>query len=313
MCTAINLTDTAHIFGRTLDLERSYGECVAIAPRDFKFNFLHLPPIASHSALFGIAHVAEGVPLYYDAANEDGLCAAALNFKGRAHYIKPKSAARCLASFEVIPWMLTHARSVEEARRFLSGITLTDESFSGALSATPLHWIFADKSGSVVAEQTEEGMKIHDNPIGVLSNSPDFRAQTENLEHYAHIFYATKRIKGLHCRGLDGFGIPGDFSSPSRFVRAAYVKMRAVGGGAVSRFFHISDSISQVRGATVSDLGEPVKTLYTSAIDTARRRIFFTTYENRRIRCVSLTEKLANGERLSVFPIHSGEDILYLN
>ena len=317
MCTAINETNGRHIFGRTLDLECSYGEEVVILPRRFPLRFLHLRGLAEHLAIIGTAHVAGGVPLFYDGANEAGLCAAALNFPDLAKYLPPSSTERSLASFELIPRILATAKSVEEVRRLLAGARITNESFSRELPPTPLHWIFADKGSAITVEQGECGLKIHDNPYGVLSNSPDFLSQIYNLERYLHIIESDRHIAGLHSRGLDGFGIPGDYSSGSRFVRAVYAKSRALPEhgrlSAISRFFHLFDTVSQTRGATRAEDGRPVKTVYTSAIDTQSLEYHFTTYESRRVRCVRLCEKNVYGESLQRFPIHEAEQTLPLN
>ena len=317
MCTAISERGARHIFGRTLDLEYSLGEEVVIIPRRFAFNFLHQQKSADHYAIIGSAHVECGLPLYYDAVNEKGLSAAALSFPKFCEYSKKKSDTHNVASFELIPWVLSRAESVEEVRRLLYNTTVTDESVSENLPATPLHWIFADAQYSLTVESTRCGLKIHDNPRGVLTNAPDFESQLINLERYVHIIEGGEKISSLHSRGLEGFGIPGDYSSGSRFVKACYVKSRTTPpktpSEAVSRLFHIFEGISQTRGVTLGENGAPVSTVYTSAIDTESLEYFFTTYENRRIRCVKLDAAHAEGDTLVSFDMHSREDILRLN
>lgn len=317
MCTAINETRGRHIFGRTLDLECSFGEEIVVAPRKFPLRFLHSRTLQEHYAIIGTAHIEGGVPLYYDAANEAGLCAAALNFPHLSRYFPPSADKRCLASFEVIPKLLATAKSVEEVHRILSNARITDDSFSRELPPSPLHWIFADKSSSITVEQSELGLKIHENPYGVLSNSPDFPSQMHNLERYLGIIENELHITGLHSRGLDAFGIPGDYSSGSRFVRAAFAKSRTLPererGAAISRFLHLLDTVSQPSGITRADDGKAVRTVYASAIDTQALEYYFTTYENRRIKCLKLDTPRAIGEDLARFPMHSEEDILRLN
>ena len=86
MCTAITYKTKDHYFGRNLDLERSYGERVVITPRNFVLNMRCVEPLAEHYAMVGMATVAEGYPLYYEATNEMGLSMAALNFPDNADY-----------------------------------------------------------------------------------------------------------------------------------------------------------------------------------------------------------------------------------
>lgn len=316
MCTAINETRGRHIFGRTLDLECSLGECVAITPRRLPLRFRHLREMREHYALIGTAHVEDGVPLYYDAANEAGLCAAALNFPRLAVYHRPSGEGRSLASFEVIPAVLARSKSVEEAKRFLSTARITGEPHSERLSASPLHWIFADRSSAITVEQGEGGLKIHDNPYGVLSNSPDFASQVYNLERYLHIISGEDRAE-MHSKGLGNFGIPGDASSGSRFVRAVFAKEVTTAEteriAAISRHFHLLSYVSQTSGMTRASDGRAVRTVYTSAFDTEALEYCFTTYEDRRIRSVRLDSSLADSEILLCYPMRSGEDILHLN
>ena len=316
-CTAISDQCKYHVFGRTLDLEYSLDESVVITPRRYPLDLLHLEVTEPRYAIVGAAHLAGKTPLYYDAVNECGLCAAALSFPLFAEYDTPKVGAQNVASFELIPWVLSRADSTDKARQLLTNINITGESFSDKLPATPLHWIFADAEHSVTVESTRQGIKIQENPVGVLTNSPDFEAQTINLERYAHIINNDRRIPDLHSRGLDGFGIPGDFSSGSRFVRAVYLKRRPAPPKtreeAVTRYLHIMESVSQPVGATCSEDTRPVRTVYTSAIDTERREYFFTTYENRRVRRVKLEAPYTVGSELSVYPMLASEDIEELN
>ena len=88
MCTAINLQEKHNFFGRTLDLEYSLEEQVVITPRRYVFDFLHQGKCFEHYAIIGVAHVSDGIPLYYDAMNEKGLCAAALRLPAITVYHK---------------------------------------------------------------------------------------------------------------------------------------------------------------------------------------------------------------------------------
>ena len=106
MCTAITFSKQDFYFGRTLDLERSYGEEVVISPRNFLLPFRQRPSLDHHYAIIGMAHISNGYPLYYDAVNEAGLCMAALNFPGFAQYKVSAEGRDNVASFEFLPWVL---------------------------------------------------------------------------------------------------------------------------------------------------------------------------------------------------------------
>ena len=106
MCTAATYQTRDFYFGRNLDYECSYGEQVVVVPRNFPFALRHGGELARHYAMIGMAHVAGGYPLFYDAVNEKGLCIAGLNFVGNAVYGKPQAGCENIAVFELIPWLL---------------------------------------------------------------------------------------------------------------------------------------------------------------------------------------------------------------
>lgn len=323
MCTAISLNSGKHLFGRTLDLEFSYGESVVITPEKFTFYFRHQAPISSHPALIGTAHIADGFPLYYDAMNSSGLCAAALNFPGYAVYQDPKPMKVNLAAFEVIPYILSTCKTLEEARNLLEKINVTREQFSEKLPSTPLHWIFADGGGAIVAEPLAEGLRIYENPFGVLTNSPPFDYHVTRLADFLSLNSAPPQNTlfpnaNLHpySRGMGAMGLPGDFSSASRFVRAAFVKAHTNltdKSDDISRFFHVIGTVSQPNGCALTEDGKPIRTIYTSCMDTSEKIYYFTTYGCRRIRAVRVNEESSSGAELSIFPMTDKEDISYLN
>ena len=317
MCTAISDNFGRHLFGRTLDLECSFGEEIAVTPRRFHLNFLHGGVLNEHMAIIGTAHIHGGTPLYYDAANESGLSAAALNFPGYARYEGERDGKINLASAELIPRVLSEFSGVDEVISFLKEVNITDDSVAADLPVTPLHWIFADATRSITVESSESGLRIYENPFGVLTNSPDFSYHTANLANYAALSSSTPNLNickeklAFYSRGLGAFGLPGDFSSASRFVRAVFARSHTIGGeeGLVSRFFHIMDTLSVPFGAVMTDEGKAVSTVYTSCIDTSSATYYFTTYKNRRISSVRLTDKLASGRELLLFPMTASEDI----
>ena len=320
MCTALS---DGIFFGRTLDLEYSYGENIVCVPRRFAFNFLHESTDSNHAAIIGVAHLHRGVPLFYDAVNEHGLAAAALNFPRYASYSKPGATLTNIASFELIPWLLCKCRDLYSAVNLLKTIAVTDGNVDSSLPATPLHWLIADKTCAVVAEPLQDGLKIYENPFGVMTNAPDFSYHVNRLSEVMgasshspknRIFPTAELIP--YSRGLGAFGIPGDFSSSSRFIRAAFAKAHTVHGETkedeISRFFHIMDTVSLPLGSVITDEAKAVSTVYTSCADTSTSTYYFTTYDCRRIRSVSLKSTALDSEELISYPMERREDILCL-
>ena len=319
MCTAVRMAGRHHLFGRTLDLERSYGEGVVITPRNYKLSFRH-GEVMRHPAIIGMAIVHDGNPLYFDAMNERGVAMAALNFPKSAVYGEVAVGEMNVASYELIPWMLSRVSSVREAVRLLESVNVTCESASAELPATPLHWMISDKRESVVVESVADGLRVYENRFGILTNEPPFTYHEAHVADYMHLTAAAPQNKiapevdiTRYSRGMGAIGLPGDFSSASRFVRAFFAKSSTDAGGSemeeISAFFHVMGTVSTPSGCVMSESGERVRTVYTSCADTDSMTYYFTTYENRRVRAVRMQ---GEGEALSVFDISGSEDVLVL-
>lgn len=297
MCTAINDISKHHLFGRTLDLEYTLDEQVVITPRRYVFRFIHGEAAFEHYAIIGAAHVSDNIPLYYDGMNEKGLCAAALRLPALTHYHEKMPEKLNLASFELIPWLLCNFDSAKAAKKALEGVNITPESFSNALSTTPLHWIVGDSNEAFVVESVEGGLKIYDDPYGVLTNAPDFPTQIEMLEEHGE-----PRL--------------GDLSSSSRFVRAVNAKTFTLPTEkttpSISRFFHLMSTVNQPAGLFRADERQ-LRTVYTSCMDTKNQIYYFTTYDCRKIRAVRMKNAHLDLDTISAFPMKRKEWIHYLN
>lgn len=322
MCTAITFSCRNLYFGRTLDLERTYGEEVVISPRKFSFSFLEKPAIEYHNAIIGMAHVSDGYPLYYDAVNEAGLCMAGLNFPGFAQYGNSIPGKDNIASFEFIPWVLGQCENISDTRKLLLQLQLINKPFSTNLPPTPLHWIIADRAECITVEAMADGIHVHENPVGVLTNNPPFDNQMLQLCNYMHLspsppenhFSKDFELKP-YSRGMGAIGLPGDLSSQSRFVRAVFTKLNSLceEDESVSQFFHILDSVSQARGSCRLADGSCVATQYASCCDASQGIYYYTTYSNRRICAVELHKANLEINRLLRFPLETEQDILFLN
>jgi len=222
MCTAVSF---GRFFGRTLDVETEWGG-----------------ELVNTDHILGMARIAGGVPLWFDAANKFGLGGAALNFPGLAVYRAESEKKYNIPSYDLIGFVLEKCKNVSEAEGLLGEINVTPEAFAPELPPTPLHWIFADRSGSIVFEQTADGAKVYRNQIGVLTNAPTFPEHINNIN------------KGRK---------PENFSSESRFILAAEAKKRPAPGSA-EEFFDIMKCVFVELGYGSTD---EMKTVYTSCID----------------------------------------------
>ncbi len=323
MCTAITYKTENFYFGRTLDNDFSYAEQVTVTPRNFIFEFRNGLVIENHYAIIGMAYVAGGYPLYYDAVNEKGLCIAGLNFVGNAHYFQPAEDKNNVAQFELIPWILSQCESVKQAKEMLEQINITGEKFNSELPVAQLHWLIADKKQAITVESIKDGIKIYDNPIGVLTNNPPFDMQMFSLNNYMSLSPLPPENKfssGIeldsYSRGMGAIGLPGDLSSQSRFIRAAFTKLNSVSESdektSVGQFFHILGAVEQVKGCCALEKSRYEITVYTSCCNADKGIYYYTTYNNRQITAVDMHRTDLDSKELITHTLIDCECINYL-
>ncbi len=325
MCTSIAMKTNDFYFGRTMDLEYSFNECVVFTPRNYPVSFRKAGMMKHHYALLGMASIAEGFPLYAEAVNEKGLCIAGLNFPDNAYY-PPKEKKECsnISPFELILWLLGQCTTADEAKKLLSTTHLVHIPFSEEIPLSPLHWHIADSETSLVLEMTRNGMEIFDDPMRVLTNNPGFPFQMTNACQYMNLtsgtpsncFSTDVSLKPFGL-GLGSFGLPGDFSPSSRFVKASYLCLNSVcendESNSVAQFFHLLDSVSMVRGSVLTEENKYDLTLYSCCINADRGIYYYKTYSNNQLTAVNLNHENLNGCHLRRFPLRTRQQIAWMN
>lgn len=304
MCTAV--WDAANgLFGRTLDLEYTYDEQVVIAPGD-RFGGWY--------RMIGVATVADGYPLYYDAVNEKGVAMAGLHFPRSCAYPPPREGAVNVGSFALIPALLSRCASVEDVVAEMRRIYLCSHAFSEAFPATPLHWMAADRHRAVVIEAVVGGVQVTDNPAGVLTNEPPLAHQLSHLSHFAHLSPAQPTgWQDPLSRGGGTVGMPGDYTSPSRFVRAAFGAAHAAareGEAKISAYFRRMAAVEIPPGWVQAEDGRTVVTHYTSCMDLEQLAYYYRTAGCHRITAVQLPDVV---DGLITYPLRRQEDIRWEN
>ena len=319
MCTAVTYRTKDHYFGRNLDYEHGFGETVTITPREYVFHFRRLPPMEHHYAMIGMATVSGGYPLYFDATNEYGLSMAGLNFPHSAQYMPEDTGKDNIAAFELIPWLLGSCKTVSEAAGKLEHASLVNIPFSPEYPLSPLHWILADAEECVVVEQTVSGLQVYENPVGVLTNEPPFPFHMTNLQNYLHVTnreavnrFAPDLPLQAYSRGMGALGLPGDLSSASRFVKAAFTRLNSVSkdseSASISQVFHILGSVAQQQGCVkIGELYE--KTIYTSCCNTSKGIYYYTTYENSQITGIRLHGIDLDTDQIVTYSLRKGQQI----
>lgn len=311
MCTGMRFNDTEGrmFFGRNLDWTFDYGERALVVPRGFK----PASPFGATSeishALIGMGVVEEGQPLLFDAGNDAGLAVAGLNFPGYAEYAPaPIEGKTNVAAWEFPLWVAANFATVDEVAAALQDAVIVDEPIAPKWPSALLHWIIGDATRSIVVEYTAAGMQVFENPVDVLANQPGYSWHAENLRNYLNVSSAFDS-KGAFGQPLAPFGagasqrgLPGDYSSPSRFIRAAYVNAnyptKDDEAANVSRMFHSLAQIAMVEGGATAYDGKFEKTLYTSCFSAVTRTYYFNTYDDVTIRSYCLDDYPLEGDRV---------------
>lgn len=316
MCTALHDPSGDGLFGRTLDLEHTYAEQVVVTPRHYPLPRRMGAVCHSHLSYVGMATVVGGYPLYYDGVNEVGLAMAGLRLAKSTVFPPPQEEADNLAVFELIPHLLGTCRTVDEVRRTMANVRLCDLPFSTRYPTAPLHWLVADTVRCAVIEATAEGVQVYDNPVGVLANEPPFPHQLTHLANYAHLTNE-EPTEGSYAacalplsRGTGAVGLPGDFSSPSRFVRGAFCLAHSdPATDPVGQFFHLLDTVAVPRGSVRLTDGQAVITHYAACMNQRRGIYYYRTYDNSRLCAVGLHRENLDGDVLRCYPLQQEQDI----
>lgn len=309
MCTAINYSG---YFGRNLDLEYSYNEKIIITPKNFKMTFCDNRILDKGYAVFGIGIVKDKYPLYYDACNEYGIAGAGLNFSYNDLYSNEICEEKYfIAAYEMLILPLRTCKTLKEIEILFKNSLILNKDFSENLRSTNLHFMFTDGKCSITIESENGKIYVYNNSAKVLTNTPRYYRQMKNCEKYKSLTNCETN-QALNSKGSGAVGLPGDYSSMSRFVRADFVlKCYPESDNDVYDFFHILDSVSVPKGAVKITEGKYFYTRYSSCIDLQKKIYYYKTYENSRINAVSLF--YTDSRELLEFDLLKENDIYFQN
>lgn len=303
-----------------MDLDAPFGEKVVITPGNYLFPLKNGQDFRTRYAMTGMAAVAGTYPLYAEAVNEAGLAGAGLNFPGSAVYHAAREGACNITPYELIPWILGQAQSVRQARALLEQVNLLSVPFAPDMPLAPLHFMFADREMSIVAEPMADGLHIYGNPYDVMTNNPPFPYHDWNMHNYRHLrtdngdsTFAADYTLPPYAEGMGSIGLPGDPSSASRFVRTAFTLANAdcedTEEACVTQAFHILDAAAMVQG-TVRTASEHLDiTRYSCCVNMQTGKYYYKTYWNNQITAVNMNENLRHGHTLTVFNLHVQQKI----
>ena len=305
MCTGVRFSDDkGHMFfGRNLDWSVPYGQKVVLTPRGYRYESAFLGDISMKAgAAIGMAIVEEDTPLYFDCANEKGLAIAGLNFPGYAKYEDSAIDGKAnVAAYEFPLWVVANFATVDEVEKALENVAIIAKPINDKYPVSMLHWLIGDANRSIVVEYTDKGMEIFHNDVGILTNQPGYAWHQENLRNYMNLFPQTPKEIEWGKAKMTAFGsgslmrgIPGDYYSPSRFVRVAYLNThyptKSTEKENISRLFHTLAGVAMIDGAAAMADGAYEKTIYTGGYSTQTKIYYYNTYEDPAIQKVAMKD-----------------------
>ena len=340
-CTSIALKaeDGAVVYGRTMEWGTfDLNSRLVIVPRGHEFQG-HTPdgkPGYRWKAKYGVVALDMVEKDYFsDGMNEKGLVVGVLYHPGFAEYqsYDPAKASASMGPTDFPNYVVTQFATVEQVRVGLekNRVVPVPEPVLGGIP-TPLHLMVVDKSGkAIVVEYLNGELKVFDNPLRVLTNAPSFDWHMTNLRNYINlsaVALPTKKIEDLDFAPIgagSGFlGIPGDYTPPSRFVRAVAYSQTARktpdGDETVYEVFRIMDNFNLPLGSAEGPDARPEllkgmrsSTIWTSASDTKNLKYYYHTMHNRQVRMVDLkkVDFSPSREGIKRFPLdlHKSQNI----
>lgn len=333
MCTGIRLKakDGAIMYARTLEFARDIASNIIIIPRNYSFT--GITPLENQKGLQWKAQYAVvgtngcGLIDIVDGVNECGMAGGLFYFPDYAHYqeITAQEAPYTIASWQLMTWILTNFATVSQVKKALPTIKVSTALFKEWGIILPIHAVIHDPTGqSLVIEYVQGKLILYDNPLGVLTNAPAFDWHNTNLRNYitlspfnAHPAHIAGIILSPLGQGSGMLGIPGDFTSPSRFIRAAAFSQTALDSQnadeARDTAFHILSIFTIPRGSVRQEEDRHVDyeyTQWTSACDLQNKRYYFHTYDNRQLHMVDLMKANLTASAPTFVPMSTKQAIV---
>jgi penicillin V amidase len=318
MCTSIftETEDGKHFLARTMDFSFPLEGTPVFLPRDYSWHILDGKEMTNKYAMLGTGRGIAGNYIFIDGINEHGLAMAELYLPGESVYNKRNIKGKNnLAPWEFLNWVLGNYKSIENLEKDLENIRLVDKELPLLKKSIPLHFIFGDTTGRVAVIEPASGeLKFKENPVGVLTNTPNLEWHTQNLRNYLGVqpkqfkpkkygeFTATAFSQGTGTSGL-----PGGFTPAHRFVRAAFFKEHINKAKneeeGVTNIWQILSTVRIPKGIVIEDSEGEDYTQYLAAICLENRSFYFTSYENNQITKVKITDELIENGEIVIFEV----------
>lgn len=309
-CTGISLTakDGSKVVARTVEWAATpMTSGYVVVPR--AYEQVSYAPEGSTGLRFKSTYGYVGVyteyePFVVEGVNEKGLSAGLFFFPKSGEYPEISKHERGVVSdMQLVSYILGKCANVEEVRSAIKNLKVAalDDKVG------TVHWRFTDVSGRMVVLEYINGKAVwYENVLGVLTNSPSFDWHIANLSNYVNLSPGNAPVKELSPGvQLNAFGngslmhgLPGDYTPPSRFIRAAFLQstspQQKTGFAAVIQCFHILNSfdipIGMQHPKDKAPAGMQSATQVTCATDLGDMRFYYRTAWNSNIRCIKLND-----------------------
>lgn len=351
MCTGIQVKTKsgAPIYGRTMEFATNLRSKVLVIPKGT--SFVGAGPYPSTSGLHWTSDYditglnIMGLNLIIDGINSEGLSVGAFYFTNYAGYmnVRPEEVDKSMCSTDLPTYLLSTCKTVDEVKKALLEIKVNKGAHPEAKNpvikneiarnqTVALHYNIHDAEGNVlVVEYTHGELHMHDNPIGVLTNSPDYLWHYTNLSNYVNL--TPHNVTELSLKNMTDpgatlppiqalgqgtglLGLPGDYTPPSRFIRAVFYSQSVIPviehEEAVLQAFHILDAFDIPHGTILDSQEGPEYTQWTVASDLKNRKFYFHTVNDRTIRMVDLANWKFTGSQIVTMSINQRPTIIHI-
>ncbi|MGI6024621.1 choloylglycine hydrolase family protein [Pediococcus parvulus] len=328
MCTSVMYQNAKGnwFLARTMDFSFELGGRPVVIPRNFHFKSdADEKGFDTKLGFTGAGRDLNGYILV-DGVNEAGVGAATLYFDGLAKFADQAVSGKTnVAPHEVINWILGNVTNVADLKAKIADLNIVAIANDLFKIIVPLHWIVADKTGAcVVLEQDENGMKVMDDPVKVMTNSPDFQWHLKNLNNYVQLkptSHSSKKYGEFESEayglGSGALGLPGDYTSVSRFVRAAFIRQNTDKAktvpGSINALSHILNSVEIPKGVKADNEGGCDYSQYRGYMSLDEGAYYMQPYDDQTITRVVMTPELLNAKEPTEFPLKAEQHFNSVN
>jgi choloylglycine hydrolase len=317
----IKTQDGKHILARTMDYSHELDTCPVFVPRGYEWaNEAENTVIRNRYGLIGAGIILDEQHVFVmDGVNEAGLAVAELYLPGETHYQEENVPGKMnVAPHELILWLLGNCKTLEDVGEAVKQVNIRNLPVQLLGFTTPLHWIITDVHGHCgVIEPVEANLEVIDNPVGVMTNTPQLAWHITNLRNYLHV--RPKQYEpqewGTYTampfsQGTGTAGLPGGFSPTDRFVRAAFFREHIAPAAdetqGISNVYHILNTVRIPKGIVVTNLDTADYTQYVGSMCNESKTYYYTSYNNHQITKLVLDERLLAQTKPQAF--HYGEN-----